>query len=427
MKPQQDQIPPKSAIIPFYLAGAVSLFAACLLSLIAAPDFLGHYFQPRMLAITHLVVLGWATMLIFGASNQLAPVISEQRLWSNRIPVAVLACMVSGVALLVTSFWSFSLDWMAFTGGGLLLFSFILHAVNLYRTVRPAKEHIVNDFMLTAHVWLVLTGVIGLMLLVNLRYPFLPEDHLFYLRIHANVGMAGWFVQLVVGVSAKLIPMFMLSREERPRYLTFAYYLFNAGLVLFLIEGMVFKTVMLRPVSIAVFTAGLLFYFRYVHVCYRSAMKKVTDQGMKQTFMALTLLSLPLILLVCSYIAGEGSSARLVTAYGFAFLGGFITVLIMGQTFKTLPFIIWMHIVRPDELPDIQPKDLYKEQAVRIQALVYLPGFFLLLSGILLGRLWFVYAGTAMMTLAALIYLIHMITLINKLRSYEPQPHRSIL
>lgn len=118
MMPQEDQIPSKFTILPYYATAAICFVLVGLLCLITAPAFTSHYFQPKLLAITHLAVIGWATMVIFGASNQLAPVIAEQKLYSEKIPFAVFFLKLIGIAMLVTSFWNFSFTWIAYAGGG---------------------------------------------------------------------------------------------------------------------------------------------------------------------------------------------------------------------------------------------------------------------------------------------------------------------
>lgn len=417
MMPQQDHIPSRYAIIPYYGLGALCFVLVSVLCLVSVPAFTGHYFQPKLLALTHLAVLGWCTMVIFGASNQLAPVIAEHKLHSHFIPQWVWVLKLSGMTMLVTSFWRFSFTWLSYLGGGLLLISFLLHAYNLFRTMKQSSNNIISDFILTAHVWLILAATIGLMLLIHLRYPFLPEDHLHYLKLHASIGMAGWFLQLVVGVSARLIPMFLLSRTEEKKWLNVSFYTFNLALILFFLEGMVLKTTLGQPVYFLLVSVGLAAYTVYVRRCYISALRKQTDQGMKQTLLALGLLSVPFVLLLTLLLVRADMPVHFFTAYVFAFFFGFISVIIMGQTFKTLPFIVWMHIQKPDQLPERMPKDLFNEHWVKWQMFFYLPGFLSFLLGCLLTSVALMYAGSALMIFASGWYCLHVFFIISKLKT----------
>lgn len=417
MELANHHIPAKRTIIPYYGAAALSLVAISILTFISAGDFKGHFFQPHLLAITHLTVLGWGTMIIMGASNQLMPVIADSKLYSERIPVVSFILLLFGTCLLVHSFWNFDLEASIFIGASLVLISLTLHAINILLTCKKAQtNNIIIDFILTAHLWLIVTAVIGITLLLNFRLSFLPAEHLHYLKVHASIGMAGWFLLLVIGVSSRLIPMFLLSRKEVKGFLTIAYYLINGGLILLLIEGMVLKSTRWHLVYISLIIAGLLFYMAYVWHCYKSAIRKKMDAGMKQTFVALGIISLPFVLLIAAVMCYHDTSVSVISAYGYSFFAGFITTLIMGQTYKTLPFIVWMHLTKPDRLADLQPKDLYKEQLVTIQMRTYLPGFLLFLSGILLREHYLMYGGCVMMTAASALYCSHVFYIINHLR-----------
>ena len=74
--------PKNSAVLPFYGTGAIFFLALTLMLFISPTALEGHYFQPHLLAIVHTAALGWGTMVIFGASYQLLPVICERDLYS---------------------------------------------------------------------------------------------------------------------------------------------------------------------------------------------------------------------------------------------------------------------------------------------------------------------------------------------------------
>jgi hypothetical protein len=135
---------------------------------------------------------------------------------------------------------------------------------------------------------------------------------------------------------------------------------------------------------------------------------------MKQTFLALALLSIPFILLFIISVTQNVPQPGVVSVYGFSFFGGFIGTIIMGQTFKTLPFIVWMHITNPGKLPEIMPKDLFNERCVKGQMFLYLSGYLLFLSGLLTKQLLFLYSGSCLMTIAAAWYLVHVLFIIKK-------------
>src|SRR5690606_37788136 len=83
---------------------------------------------------------------------------------------------------------------------------------------------------LTATLWLLATTLFGLMLAVNFRLPILPRNSLEYLSVHAHLGIVGWFALTVVGVCARLIPLFMISKYANDRTLWLIFVLLNSAL-----------------------------------------------------------------------------------------------------------------------------------------------------------------------------------------------------
>lgn len=71
----------------------------------------------------------------------------------------------------------------------------------------------------------------GLTLAVNQVHPFLKTPQIELLKLHAHAGIVGWFIQLIIGVSSKLVPMFMVSHHVNTKKLTVAYYAINIGLI----------------------------------------------------------------------------------------------------------------------------------------------------------------------------------------------------
>ena len=70
-----------------------------------APELGGHYYHPRVLALTHAITLGWITMSILGASYQLIPIVLQRPLWSGRLARWQLGVLSIGVIGMIAHFW----------------------------------------------------------------------------------------------------------------------------------------------------------------------------------------------------------------------------------------------------------------------------------------------------------------------------------
>src|SRR5690606_3002457 len=178
----------------------------------------------------------------------------------------------------------------------------------------------------------------------NFKYAFLPKDHLHFLRLHAHMGIAGWFLMLIIGVSAKLIPMFLVSRSQPSKLLSWSFYLINISLLLFMVDGYIHGLNLKTHLVVAMMLCGLTLYLLYIRKCFQSRLKKKLDKPITKTVLSIVFLSLSVLLLpliVQLSVQQSAWAVKLSSLYGMLIFMGWITALIMGQTFKTLPFIIW--------------------------------------------------------------------------------------
>ncbi|RYG45630.1 MAG: cytochrome C oxidase subunit I, partial [Chitinophagaceae bacterium] len=225
------------AVIPFYAYAALCLLAATVLVFFSSDELMGHHFQPKIIALTHLVALGWGTMIILGASHQLIPVLIETALHSTKLAIATFVFAAAGIPLLVYGFLVFDLSFFVILGGSLINLSIIFYVINLLLSfTRKPKTDIHAMFIFTASVWLLLTTLLGLLLAINFTQQILSQDSLHFLTLHAHIGIAGWFLLLVTGVGSKLIPMFLISKYENRKLLYAVYFLINAAIIVFIVQ-----------------------------------------------------------------------------------------------------------------------------------------------------------------------------------------------
>ncbi len=392
------------------MSAACFLVLAVLL-LFSADAFAGHYFQPRLLALTHLAALGWGSLMVFGACYQLLPVVLETGLYSFRLGCYSLAAFIPGLVLLVLSFWVFEPGTLMQAGSLLVLTGILLFTLNAVFTARKnaRKTSIHEEFMVTSCFWLAGTAALGVLLVFNFRYAFLPKDHLQFLRLHAHMGLAGWFLLMVIGVSSKLIPMFLLSRVQKSVLLSWSYYLINGSLLAFLVDTWFFGLSARSVLIAAAGTGGIMAYLIFLYHCLRSRVKKALDLPMKNTMLSVVMLSAAMVVLpgiLAEHLNGGPLAARLSTLYGTLLLIGWISGLILGKTFKTLPFIIWVKHYEglAGKVKTPLPADLYKKWLLKVQTSsfgLFAASFF---AGVLLGWPMLIRAGLICLLLTAFSY-----------------------
>ncbi len=397
-------------VLPFYGYAAIAFLIATILLLLSVADITNHYFQPHTLAITHIMALGWGTMMILGASHQLVPVLIEDKLYSNKLAYISFLSAALGIPLLAYGFYVFDMGLHTRCAGILILLAIIAYLINLAVSMIRSKHEIVHAyFIFTAALWLLATAIVGLLLLYNFTYPLLPKNSLAYLPLHAHIGIVGWFLLLVIGVGSRLIPMFLISKYNNTRQLWWIYGLINGGLLSFVFIFLYANNRLLLTIPLLAVTAAIVLFGNFCFRSYQQRIRKKVDEQMKVSLLSVLMMLLPVIFLVVIItllIVSPKESISLMITYGFIIFFGWITAIIFGMTFKTLPFIIWNkeyhHLAGKGKTPN--PKDLFSNTIFKWMSVIYIVGFVFFIVGILFHSIIVLQLAAILLVLTSLLY-----------------------
>ncbi len=404
--------PRNSAVLPFYATGAVMFLVLCLLMAFSPQTFTQHYFTPRLLTMVHVAALGWGTMVIFGAAHQLLPVICEQDLYSEKMASFVWYTLTLGMILLTANFWELTVGWVMISGGSLIVISVVLFLINVLKTSNICTKFTLQKlFVSSSALWLLFTVVVGLLLAINLKFSFFTQSHLEILKLHAHAGIAGWFLQLITGVSTKLVPMFLLGKSQKDYLLKWAFIFQNAGLILFLADGYFIGVSARALIYAAIVLIGVIFWLLYLFDTYKNRVRKRVELLMKHAFLSFLALVISILLLPAVYFS---TGYRWTMLYGTLLFMGWITSLILGKTFKTLPFIIWndryKNLSGKVKVP--LPKHLYSEKITVWQFRIFIAAFLVFAVGIIFGQIPVIRLGAILWCVVAIFYNINVFKII---------------
>ncbi len=382
--------PSPSVVLPHYAAGTIFFIVASVLLFFASGDMANSYIGPKVLGLTHIMVLGWLTVIIFGALYQLIPVVMEIKLFSEPLAHISFYTLVTGTILLSYTFWNNYIGETIYMriGGTLIFISVLLFVVNtLFSALKTKQKTIENTFIVTAAGWLLLTVLLGILITINLAFNFIPKTNLQLLKIHVHFGIVGWFMLLVIGVASTLLPMFFIAHKLNRTYLKLSYYFINAGLT-----ALIFTLYFEAHIGFKIFAGiilltGILFFIKYNYDAYKKRLRKKLDIGMKLTVFAFIFLFLTLAFGILSALnlgILSAYSNQIHAAYGISLIFGFLTSLILGQMYKTLPFIVWLkryqNKVGKFKIP--MPAHIYSEKLANWHYYGFLIAIFTLLAGI---------------------------------------------
>ena len=312
---------------------------------------------PSTLIGVHLITIGWLSLLILGALYQFVPVITNTSLVSQRLPLYSLSAIVSGLAIMLAGFLALGGAPLLTTtllpvGGGLVLIGFVLSMINLALTLWRARPlPLAADFIAFGLVFLLLTGLIGLGFALAFALPQPPVLLLALidggLGLHVAAGFGGWFMLTVMGVSYRLLSMFMLAPDE-PRRSTYAALILTvAGLGFLVFGGLagLWSSVAVGPVEAsgaASLGFGALFYAADILEFYRARKRRRLELNSLTAAAALFLIALALVL--GALALASGVLDRFAGAIGYLFVFGGLTGLGLGQLYKIVPFLTWLEV-----------------------------------------------------------------------------------
>ena len=279
------------------------------------------------------------------------------------------------------------------------------------------KKNVSSKFVITAIFWLGATEFVGTLIALNFKYNFLTEIHLHYLKIHAAIGLIGWFLLLIIGVGSTLIPMFLVSHQLNEKKLKIAYILINVGLLALSLNWFLVNYTVVSPLFWLAIAVGVLFFFSFVFEAYNKRIRKKLDIGMKHTLISMLSVFLPIVIsliVMMGFGMEEKLLIRVTTLYGFTVIFGFITTLILGQTYKTLPFVIWLDkykgLVGKTKTP--MPRELYSENIAKGQLYLYLIFIVCMILGFIFNNIIMIRLGSYTLLVVAILYNINVFKIV---------------
>ncbi len=376
----------------------MTFFAASLTFLVSAEGLMvmGYGFPadaveaPETLILVHMTVIGWLSLLMCGALFQFVPVLVARPLVRTQLALAALVCLIAGLASLLAGFLQLAgrletdLPFLP-VGGVLLPIGFALAIWVLGETLWRAR-------LLPLPARFVALGLACLLGVVALGTMFsqwlggtLEGNALASYRdqlvpLHAALGIGGWLGFSAMGVSYRLLPMFMLAPDDE---LPTSRWVWRSGAVAMLALGA-------SPLELAANGSALLF-FAIAAFCALVALSLygadivtlflrrrrrsvelniIAAGGALLALFASVLLFLALIL--------SGNLGRHAGALVYLLLFGWLTGLGLSQLYKIVPFLTWLECYGPvmGRRPTPRVQDLVAERRSGPWFTLYFGGVF---------------------------------------------------
>jgi hypothetical protein len=340
-----DTVPPRALPLLYFGTAHLALALACALALWRPHAVAGFFYHSWLLALVHLVTLGWITFSIFGAFYLVGPLALRTEIRVSRWDYVAYALGVLGLIGMVAHFWIEQYSGMAWSAG-------TLAAGALYMTARigGAARRARIDAAVRLHIILAClnfggAAAMGILIGIHKATPFLPGFILSNVFAHAHLAAVGWATMMVVGIGYRLLPMVLPSKMPAGPAVYLSAVLLETGVVglfaaLLMQSGWSLLFGVLIACGVGAFGGHVVWMLR--HRVPAPAAAARFDFAVGHAAYAglcwVTALVLGVVLLVTPM---STASLHAAAAYGVIGLLGFLAQMVVGMETRLLPMASW--------------------------------------------------------------------------------------
>ena len=334
--------------------------------------------SPDTLVLVHMVSIGWLSMAMCGALFQFVPVLVGKPLFADRWALPAFGFLTIGLVALLAGFLALggrlpSWLWLLPLGAVFLIIGFLLVGVDLGLTVWRAPRW-------DAAARLVLVGLVSMGATVAFGGTFAfalagwarsAPAALAILNdgvpLHAIAGLGGWLTLTAMGVSYRLLSMFMLSPDvddRKSRMTLFA----GAGTIAIALAGGIAAIAAAAGLGIVLSLAAvcglatLALYSRDLVELYRNRKRGALELNTRMAVHSFACLAGAALLGVT--LVAMGSFADHAGAFVFLVAFGWLSGLVLAKLYKIVAFLTWLETYGPvmGRVPTPRVQDLVAER-----------------------------------------------------------------
>ena len=210
--------PPRLVPLLYFGTAYVSLALACALAALWPRAVAGFFYHSWMVAIVHLITLGWITFSLLGTFYVIGPLTMRASMPARRGDYFAYGLAVTGVVGMVAHFWIEEFGGMAWSAATVT--AGVLYVVA--RIARDLRWKALADGP-TLHIAFgcvnfVVAASIGILLGFDKVLHFLAGFVLSNVFAHAHLAALGWATMITIGVAYRLLPRIAPARIPAPRF-----------------------------------------------------------------------------------------------------------------------------------------------------------------------------------------------------------------
>lgn len=347
MAPDRTRLPDRWLPLLYYGTAYAALALALLLIGLAPRAVAGFFYHSWMVAIVHLVTLGWITNSILGSLYLVGPVVLGVPMPARWSDYAAYGLVLTGIAGMVAHFWIQEYGGMAWSAATVTAGVLVVVTRFARRLARSSAPAAVTLHLRLACANLGLAAAMGVLLAIGKVRPVLPGFVLANVFAHAHLAAVGWATMMVVGMGYKLLPMLLPARPPSGPSVYASAALIEAG-VLGLFVSLLRQSAW-SPAFGAIVLAGLGAFAGQVVRMLRHRSPRPPEAP--RVDVALLHAAAAGAWLACAAVIGaylllrpmSDATLHAALAYGTFGLVGFLSQMIVAMQVRLLPLFAWCH------------------------------------------------------------------------------------
>lgn len=383
-----SQSPPPWVPLRFFVTAPLFALAAAILTLWSDPITFASRWSMPLLAITHLLVIGFMAMIMTGALIQVVSVLLGGTIRDLKIKSSGLhICLTLGTISMAAGFMSGD-PWFMRSAVLLLGLAFILFAWIMFSGISSSTARSDSGIGIgLALIALMITVLLGLWLASGYAWESIDLARSFT-DTHLTWGLLGWVGILMITVAYVVVPMFQLTPPYPGKITPWLAPVLLLALVIWSSQLVISEPALSRFGGIM--AAATMLLFSGVTLWLQHNRKKKQPDSVVW-FWRVGIISITAA--VCLWLFPQAGTYILQTSEWQLLLGttvilGFAISIINGMLYKIIPFLIWLHLsIRVTELklsrrliPNI--KTMIPDTSIRPQFWLHLLSLLLFLASV---------------------------------------------
>lgn len=337
-----DRILPRA----YFYCAHFSLLVALGVLLVETRSISGFFYHPRMLAVVHLVTLGWISSSILGSLYLIGPMALRTPIRAGRLDRWAFAGYLVGGSAMVSHFWIDAPIGMVIGAMMVTVALIIVGARFLSAVWRGPMRLEVKIFLSLPFANIFGAAGLGILIGLDKTIDLLPGTRLQYVYAHAHLAALGWATMMVMAAGHRLLPMLLPSALPQGRRVWSIALCMEVG-VLGLAGSLMVGSALtglfggLCLVALALFARNVLWMLRNPRPSPKH--RRHPDLSVVQVFSAFACLAGAAILGgILVFTPNAEWKLGGVMAYGVLGLVGFLSQIIAGVTSRLVPLYSWL-------------------------------------------------------------------------------------